>query len=74
MGQTILIIRKVVGWSDVSNSLLSANLERIVRVHAALCPQEMSPANVHLIQHLHVVAVQLEVPDLEVLLNPGGSD
>ena len=43
-------------------------------MHAALGPQEMSPPDVHLIKHLHVLAVQLEVPDLEVLLNPGGSD
>ena len=43
-------------------------------MHAALRPQEMSPPDVHLIEHPHVVAVQLEVPDLEVLLNPGGSD
>ena len=43
-------------------------------MHAALSPQEMSPANVHLIQHPHVLTVQLEVPDLEVLLDPGWSD
>ena len=43
-------------------------------MHAALGPQEVSPAHVHLIEQGHVVRVELEVPDLEVFLNSRGSD
>ena len=42
-------------------------------MHAGLRPQEVSPANIHLVKHRHVLGAQAEVPDLEVLLDAGGS-
>ena len=49
-------------------------LEGIVGVHAALGPQQVSPPDVHLVEQSHIVRVELEVPDVEVLLDPGGRD
>ena len=50
-------------------SRIEKYLERIVRMHATLSPEKMSPANIHLVKHFQVLSSQLEVPDVEIGLN-----
>ena len=41
-------------------------------MHAGLGPEEVPPAHVHLLELLHVLGGEGEVPDLEVVLDTGG--
>ena len=51
--------------------VVCGHLEGIVRVHAGLRPEEVSPADIHLVKHRHVLGAQTKVPDLEVFLDAG---
>ena len=41
-------------------------------MHAGLGPEQVPPAHVHLLELLHVLGGEAEVPDVEVVLDTGG--